>query len=190
MNIIPYVIDKTGKGERAFDIFSRLLKERIIFVGSSIEVNMANSVIAQLLYLEKESKSEEINMYINTPGGQVVAAMSIIDTMRHIKPDVATTVVGLAASAGAWILAAGTQGKRFALPNAEVMLHQPLGGAQGQATDIQIEAEHIMKVRKKLYSLISEYTGNSIKQIEEDFERDKWMDAKEAEKYGVVDEIL
>jgi ATP-dependent Clp protease protease subunit len=190
MNIIPYVIDKTPQGERAFDIFSRLLKERIIFIGSSIEVDMANSVIAQLLYLEKESKSDEINMYINCWGGQVTAALSIIDTMKHIKPDVATTVVGVAASGGAWLLAAGTEGKRFALPNAEVMLHQPLGGVQGQATDIEIAAEHIVKTREKLFGMIADYTGKSKKTIADDFERDKWMSAKEAKSYGLVDKIL
>jgi ATP-dependent Clp protease protease subunit len=190
MNLIPYVIDKTSEGERAFDIFSRLLKERIIFIGSQIEVDMANTVIAQLLYLEKESKSDEINMYINCWGGQVTAGLSIIDTMKHIKPDVATTVVGVAASGGAWLLAAGTKGKRYALPNAEVMLHQPLGGVQGQATDIEIAAEHIVKTREKLFEMISDYTGQTKSKVADDFERDKWMSSNEAKDYGLVDKIL
>lgn len=189
-NLIPWVVDKTSKGERSLDIFSRLLKDRIIFIGSSISVDMANVVIAQLLFLERESKTEDIRVYINCWGGQVMAALSIIDTMNHIKPDVSTIVVGVAASGGAWLLSAGAKGKRYSLPNAEVMLHQPHGGVEGQATDIEIAAKHIMKERDKLYRLLAKQTGKSKTKIEKDFERDCWMSADEAKEYGLIDKVI
>jgi len=189
-NLIPWVVDKTAKGERSLDIFSRLLKERIIFIGATLDVNMANTVIAQLLYLAKESKTEDINLYINCWGGAVVAGLSIIDTMNYVKPDVSTTVIGVAASGGAWLLSAGTKGKRFALPNAEVMLHQPHGGVKGQASDIVRAAENIARTKDKLYDLISKQTGKSKSKIEKDFDRDFWMTASEAKEYGIVDKII
>ena len=188
-NLVPMVIEKTVGGERAFDIFSRLLKERIIFVTGSIEDHMANLIVAQLLYLESEDPKKDIFLYVNSPGGSVSAGLSIVDTMNHIKPDVATVCVGMAASMGSVILSQGKKGKRSVLPNAEVMIHQPWGGAQGQASDIEITAKQYIKIRERLYQLLSKATGKSLKQIEKDADRDYYMDAEEAKKYGIVDKI-
>ena len=188
--LVPTVIEKRGRGEVAFDIFSRLLEDRIIFIGERIDTNVANLVIAQLLFLEKESASEDIHMYVNSYGGEIAAGLSIIDTMNHIKPDVSTIAVGIAASMGAMILACGEKGKRLSLPNAEVMLHQPSGGVKGQAKEIEIEAEHIAKTRDRLYAMISRQTGKTKSQIERDADRDKWLTAKEAVDYGIVDRLV
>jgi len=187
--LVPMVIEKTLGGERAFDIFSRLLKERIIFITGAIEDHMANLVVAQLLFLEAEDPKKDIFIYINSPGGSVTAGMAIIDTMHHIKPDVATVCVGIAASMGSLILSQGAKGKRAILPNAEVMIHQPMGGAYGQATDIDITARHILKTRARLNSLLAKATGQKISKIETDVERDFFMDAEEAKIYGIVDKI-
>ncbi|MDP6387895.1 MAG: ATP-dependent Clp endopeptidase proteolytic subunit ClpP [Candidatus Pacebacteria bacterium] len=189
MMLIPTVIEKSQFGERAFDIYSRLLKERIIFLGGPIEDHMANIVIAQLLFLESEDPKKDISLYINSPGGSVTATLAMLDTINHIKPDVATVCVGVAASGGAILLSAGTKGKRFALPNAEVMIHQPWGGAQGQATDIEITAKHILGLRDKLNKILAKNTGQLIKQIEKDADRDFFMSAEDAKKYGLIDEI-
>jgi ATP-dependent Clp protease protease subunit len=188
--LIPTVIEKSQFGERAYDIYSRLLRERIIFLGGPIDDHTANIVIAQLLFLESEDSKKDIYLYINSPGGSVTSTMAIVDTMNHVRPDVATFCVGLAASGGAIILSAGKQGKRFILPNAEVMIHQPLGGVEGQATDIAITAKHILKTRDNLNKLLAKNTGKSIEQIEKDVERDFFMDSSEAKKYGIVDEIV
>lgn len=190
MNLIPTVIEKTHYGERAYDIYSRLLKDRIIFIGSVIDDNVANSVIAQLLFLESEDPKKDIKLYLNTPGGSVSAGLAIYDTMQYIKPDVSTICVGLAASMGAILLAAGKKGKRFALPNAEVMIHQVMGGAQGQAIDVKIGAEHILKVKDKLNKILAEHTGQSIEQVEKDSDRDFFMSPEEAKKYGLIDKIF
>lgn len=187
--IVPMVIEKTNLGERAYDIYSRLLKERIIFLGGAIEDYNANLVVAQLLFLEAEDPKKDIYLYINSPGGSVTATLAMIDTMNHIKPHVATVCVGMAASGGAWLLASGEKGKRFALPNAEIMIHQPLGGAYGQATDIEITAKHILKTREKLAKMMSKATGQTLAQVEKDIDRDFFMSADEAKKYGIVDEI-
>ncbi len=187
--LVPMVIEKTLGGERAFDIFSRLLKERIIFITGAIEDHMANLIVAQLLFLEAEDPKKDIYIYVNSPGGSVTAGMAIIDTMHHIKPDVATVCVGMAASMGSLILSQGAKGKRSILPNAEVMIHQPLGGAYGQATDIDITARHILKTRDRLNKMLSKATGQKLQQIEKDVERDFFMDAEEALKYGIVDKI-
>lgn len=184
------VIEKSPMGERAFDIYSRLLKDRIIFLGGPIEDHTANLVIAQLLFLASEDPKKDIQLYINSPGGSVTATLAMLDTMNHIKPDVATVCVGIAASGAAILLAGGTKGKRFALPNAEVMIHQPWGGAQGQATDIEITAKHIVATRDRLNKILSKATGQSLSKIEADVERDYFMSAEEAKKYGVVDEIF
>jgi ATP-dependent Clp protease protease subunit len=188
--LVPMVIEKTIGGERAFDIFSRLLKERIIFVTGPIEDHMANLVVAQLLFLEAEDPKKDIAMYINSPGGSVSAGLGIVDTMNHIKPDVATVCVGLAASMGSIILSQGAKGKRSVLPNAEVMIHQPWGGAQGQAVDIEITARHIMKTRDQLNKMLAKATGKPFDQIAKDTDRDFFMNADEAKKYGIVDTIL
>jgi ATP-dependent Clp protease, protease subunit len=188
--IIPTVIEKTRDGERAYDIYSRLLEDRIIFLGTGIDANVANNVVAQLLFLEKKDPDKDIVMYINSPGGSVTAGMAIYDTMQHIKCDVCTVCVGMAASMGAMLLMAGTHGKRFALPNADVMIHQPLGGVEGQATDIAIHARYILKMKSKLNNMIVHHTGQTIKKIEVDVERDYFIDAEEAKAYGIVDEIL
>lgn len=188
--LVPMVIEKSPFGERAFDIFSRLLKERIIFLAGPIEDHTANLVIAQLLFLESEDPKKDIQLYINSPGGSVTAGLAMLDTMNHIKPDVATVCVGIAASAAAIILAAGAKGKRYALPNAEVMIHQPWGGAQGQATDIEITARHIIATRARLNKILSKATGQTLEKIEKDVERDYFMSADEAKKYGLVDEIF
>lgn len=187
--LVPMVIEKTVGGERAFDIYSRLLKERIIFVTGPIEDYMANLIVAQLLFLEAEDPKKDIFLYVNSPGGSVTAGLSIIDTMHHIKPDVATVCVGLAASMGSLILSQGAKGKRYILPNAEVMIHQPSGGAYGQATDIDITAKHILKTRDRLNQMLAKATGQKIAKIQQDVDRDFFMDADEAKTYGIVDKI-
>ncbi len=184
------VIEKSPFGERAFDIYSRLLKERIIFLSGPIEDHMANLIIAQLLFLESEDPKKDIQLYVNSPGGAVTAGLAIVDTMNYIKPDVATVCVGIAASAAAVVLATGAKGKRFALPNAEVMIHQPWGGAQGQATDIEITAKHIIATRDRLNKILSKATGQPLERIEKDVERDYFMMADEAKKYGIIDDIF
>ncbi len=188
--LVPMVIEKTQGGERAFDIFSRLLKERIIFVTGPIEDHMANLIVAQLLFLEAEDPKKDIFMYINSPGGSVSAGLGIVDTMNHVKPDVATVCVGLAASMGSIILSQGAKGKRSSLPNAEVMIHQPWGGTQGQATDIEITARHILRTRDQLNKMLAKASGKPLTQIEKDTDRDFFMTADEAKKYGLVDTIL
>ncbi len=188
--LVPMVIEKTVGGERAFDIFSRLLKERIIFITGPIEDHMANLVVAQLLFLESEDPKKDIYIYVNSPGGSVTAGLSIIDTMHHIKPDVATVCVGIAASMGSLILSQGAKGKRFMLPNAEVMIHQPSGGAYGQASDIDITAKHIIKTRDKLNKMLAKATGQKLQKIEQDVDRDFFMDADEAMAYGIVDKVF
>lgn len=188
-NLVPMVVEKSPMGERAYDIYSRLLKERIIFVTGGIEGHMANLVVAQLLFLESEDPKKDIFLYINSPGGSVTATLAMIDTMNHIKPDVATVCVGMAASGGALLLSQGEKGKRFILPNAEVMIHQPLGGAEGQASDIEITARHIIKTRDRLNKMLAKATGQKLAQIEKDVDRDFFMDADEAKKYGIVDKI-
>ncbi|HVY73039.1 MAG TPA: ATP-dependent Clp endopeptidase proteolytic subunit ClpP [Candidatus Paceibacterota bacterium] len=188
--LVPMVIEKSPYGERAFDIYSRLLKDRIIFLSGPIEDHTANLVIAQLLFLASEDPKKDIQLYINSPGGSVTAGLAMLDTMNHIKPDVATVCVGMAASAAAIILAAGTKGKRYALPNAEVMIHQPWGGAQGQATDIEITAKHIIATRERLNKILAKATGQTLTKIEKDVERDYFMSSDEAKKYGLIDDIL
>ena len=190
MNLIPTVIEQTNRGERAYDIYSRLLKDRIIMLGSAIDDNVANSIVAQLLFLEAESPEKDISIYINSPGGSITAGMAIFDTMQFIKPDVSTICVGMAASMGAFLLAAGAPGKRYALPNSEVMIHQPLGGTQGQATDIQIHAKRIIEMRDKINQILSERTGQPIEVIERDTDRDNFMSAQAALKYGLIDKIM
>lgn len=188
--LIPTVIEKSQFGERAYDIYSRLLKERIIFLGGPINDAVANTVIAQLLFLESEDPKRDIKLYINSPGGSVTSTLAMVDTMHHIKPDVSTVCVGIAASGGAITLAAGAKGKRFALPNSEVMIHQPLGGAQGQATDIEITAKHIIQTRDRLNKMLADWTGQKLEKIENDVERDFFMTAEEAKKYGIIDEVI
>ncbi len=190
MNLIPTVIEQTNRGERAYDIYSRLLKDRIIMIGSGIDDNVANSVVSQLLFLQAQDPEKDIYLYINSPGGSVTAGMAIYDTIQHIKPDVQTICVGMAASMGSFLLAAGAKGKRFALPNAEVMIHQPLGGAQGQATEIEIAAKHILRTREKLNKILAERTGQPLEKIEKDTDRDNFMTAAEAQKYGLIDEVM
>ncbi|HYF13023.1 MAG TPA: ATP-dependent Clp endopeptidase proteolytic subunit ClpP [Candidatus Paceibacterota bacterium] len=188
--LVPMVVEKSPYGERAFDIFSRLLKERIIFLGGPIEDHTANLVIAQLLFLASEDPKKDIQLYVNSPGGSVTATLAMLDTMSYIKPDVATVCVGIAASGAAILLAGGAKGKRFALPNAEVMIHQPWGGAQGQATDIEITAKHIISTRERLNKLLAKATSQPIEKIEKDVERDFFMTAEEAKKYGIIDDIF
>lgn len=188
--LIPTVIEKSQFGERAFDIFSRLLKDHIIFLGGPIDDYTANLVIAQLLFLQSEDPKKDISLYINSPGGSVTATLAMIDTINHIKNDVSTVCVGLAASGGAWLLSAGTKGKRYALKNAEVMIHQPLGGVQGQASDIEITAQHILKTRERLSKMMSENTGQKIDKVKKDIDRDYFMGAEEAKKYGIIDKVL
>lgn len=188
--LIPTVIEKSQFGERAYDIYSRLLKDRIIFLGGEIDDYVANITIAQLLFLESEDSKKDIHLYINSPGGSVSATLAMIDTMRHIKPAVSTICIGVAASGGAWLLSSGEKGKRFALPNAEVMIHQPLGGAEGQATDIEISAKHIIATRERLSSILRENTGKPLAQIQKDLDRDFWMTTEEAKKYGIIDKII
>ena len=190
MNLVPYVIEQTNRGERSYDIFSRLLKDRIVFLGGEIDDVSANLVVAQMLFLEMEDPDQDIMLYINSPGGSTSAGMAIYDTMHYVKCEVSTVFVGMAASMGAFLLAAGAKGKRKALPNAEIMIHQPLGGARGQATDIAIQAEQIMRIKRKMNELLSKHTGQTIKTIEKDVERDHYMTADEALKYGLIDEII
>lgn len=187
--LVPMVVEKTQFGERGYDIYSRLLKDRIVFLGGGINDDVANLIVAQLLFLESEDPKKDIYLYINSPGGVVTSGMAIVDTMNHIKPQVATVAVGIAASAAAVILASGERGKRFALPNAEVMIHQPLGGAEGQATDIEITAKHILATRDRLNKLLSKATGQPLERIEKDVERDYFMMADEAKKYGIIDQV-
>ncbi len=188
--LIPTVIEKSQFGERAYDIYSRLLRERIIFLGGGIDDNVANIIIAQLLFLESEDPKKDISIYINSPGGSVSAAMAIYDTMNHIKPDVRTVCVGLAASAAAVLLSSGAKGKRYALPNAEVMIHQVMGGAEGQASDVEIAARHILQIKDKLNKLLAKNAGKTPQQIEKDSDRDYYMSAEEAKKYGLIDEVM
>ncbi|QKX02351.1 ATP-dependent Clp endopeptidase proteolytic subunit ClpP [Wolbachia endosymbiont of Dirofilaria (Dirofilaria) immitis] len=190
MTLIPIVIEQTSRGERAYDIYSRLVKERIIFVTGPIEDSMASVIVAQLLFLESENPDKDIYMYINSPGGIVTAGLSIYDTMQYIKPDVSTLCIGQAASMGSLLLAAGTKGKRYSLPHSRIMIHQPSGGYQGQATDIEIHANEILRVKKKLNQIYEKHTGNSLKKIEEMMERDKFMDSEEAKKIGLVDRVM
>lgn len=189
-DLVPYVVEQTSKGERSYDIFSRLLKDRIIFIGDEITDATASLVVAQLLFLESEDPEKDIHIYINSPGGSVTAGMAIYDTMQYIKPDVSTICVGLAASMGAFLLAAGKKGKRYALPNAEIMIHQPLGGAKGQASDVKIHAEFLLKTRDKLNKILSENTGKPLEQIEKDTDRDNFMTADEALEYGLIDKVM
>jgi len=190
MSLVPYVIEQTSRGERSYDIYSRLLKERIIFLGEEIHDVSASIVIAQLLFLEADDPDKDIQIYINSPGGSITAGMAIYDTMQYIKCDVSTVCIGMAASMGAFLLAGGAKGKRFALPNAEVMIHQPLGGARGQATEIQIAAERILKLRDKLNHMLAENTGQDIERINVDTDRDNFMTAEEAKAYGLIDEVI
>ncbi|MDR0925531.1 MAG: ATP-dependent Clp endopeptidase proteolytic subunit ClpP [Hungatella sp.] len=190
MSLVPYVIESTSKGERSYDIYSRLLKERIIFLGEEVSDVSASLVVAQLLFLEAEDPNKDINLYINSPGGSVTAGMAIYDTMNYIKCDVSTVCMGMAASMGAFLLAGGAKGKRFALPNAEVMIHQPSGGAKGQATEIRIVAENILKIKKRLNEILSANTGQPYEVIERDTERDNYMSAEEAKAYGLIDDII
>ena len=189
-DLVPYVVEQTSRGERSYDIFSRLLKDRIIFIGDEITDATASVVVAELLFLESEDPDKDIHIYINSPGGSVTAGMAIFDTMNYIKPDVSTICVGMAASMGAFLLAAGAKGKRYALPNSEIMIHQPLGGAQGQASDIKIQADLILKTRDRLNRILSERTGKPLEQIEKDTDRDNFMTADEAKEYGLVDEVM
>jgi ATP-dependent Clp protease protease subunit len=189
-NYVPYVIEQTSKGERSYDIYSRLLKDRIVFISGEIDDYMSNVIIAQLLFLEAEDPDKDISIYINSPGGSITAGMAIFDTMEYIKPDVSTICVGMAASMGAFLLAAGEKGKRYALANAEVMIHQPLGGARGQASDIKIQADRIIKLRKDLNNILSQKTGKPLKQIEKDTDRDFFMTAEEAVAYGLIDKVF
>ena len=188
--LVPMVVEQTARGERSYDIYSRLLKERVIFMVGPVEDHMANLLVAQLLYLESENPDKDIHFYINSPGGSVTAGMSIYDTMQFIKPDVSTMCVGQAASMGAFLLAGGTKGKRYALPNSRIMIHQPSGGYQGQASDIHIHSQEILKIREKLNKIMAEHTGQSVVTVSQDTERDNFMDADEALKYGLIDEVL
>ena len=188
--LVPMVVEQTPRGERAFDIYSRLLKERVIFITGPIEEHMANLVVAQLLYLEAENPEKDINIYINSPGGSVTSGMSIYDTMSYIKPDISTLCIGQASSMGAILLTGGTKGKRFALPNSRIMIHQPLGGFQGQATDIEIHAQEILKIRTKLNEILSQHSGKDIDKVSQDTERDNFMSGDEAVKYGLIDKVI
>jgi ATP-dependent Clp protease protease subunit len=189
-NLIPMVVEQTNRGERSYDIYSRLLKDRIILLGSAIDDDVANVVVAQLLFLAAEDPEKDIHLYINSPGGSITAGMAIYDTMQFIKPDVETNCIGIAASMGSFLLAAGAKGKRFALPNSEVMIHQPLGGAQGQASDIEIRAKRIIKMRDKLNKLYADFTGQPIERIAKDTDRDNFMSAEEALEYGLIDKVI
>ena len=187
---VPMVVEQTNRGERAYDIYSRLLKDRVIFLGSPIDDGVANTVIAQLLFLAAEDPEKDINLYINSPGGSITAGMAIYDTIQYIRPDVSTIAIGMAASMGAFLLAAGTMGKRFALPNSEIMIHQPLGGTQGQASDIQIHAKRILEMKDKLNQILAERTGQPIDKIATDTDRDNFLTAEEAKEYGIIDNII
>lgn len=188
--MIPIVIEQSGRGERAFDIYSRLLRERIIFLGQAIDANVANLIVAQMLFLDAEDAEKDIYLYINSPGGSVTAGMGIFDTMKHIRPNVCTVCTGLAASMGAFLLSAGTKGKRMSLPNSRIMIHQPLGGAQGQATDIEIQAKEILYHKRKLNQHLAEHTGQPLERIEQDTERDFFMSPAEAQEYGLIDQVI
>ncbi len=190
MSYVPMVVEQSGQGERAYDIYSRLLKDRIIFLSGEVEDNMANTIVAQMLFLEAEDPDKDIYLYINSPGGVVTAGMAIYDTMQYIKPDVSTICIGQAASMGSLLLTAGAKGKRFALPNARIMIHQPLGGARGQSTDVQIQAKQLLRIRQMLNEILSQRTGKSMEQIEADTERDNFMSAAEAVEYGLVDKVI
>ena len=190
MSLVPYVIEQTSRGERSYDIYSRLLKDRIIFLGEEVNDASASIVVAQLLFLEAEDPDKDIHLYINSPGGSVTAGMAIYDTMQYIKCDVSTICIGMAASMGAFLLAGGAKGKRLALPNAEIMIHQPSGGSQGQATEIEIAAKHILKTKEKLNKILAENTGKDLEQVTADTERDNYMSADEAKEYGLVDEVI
>ena len=190
MALVPMVVEQTNRGERSYDIYSRLLKDRIIFLTGEVNDQMADLIVAQLLFLESEDPDKDIQIYINSPGGSVSAGFAIYDTMQYIKPDVSTICVGLAASMGAFLLLAGEKGTRYALPNADIMIHQPLGGAQGQASDIQIHAEKILKTRKQLNAIIAERTGQTMKKVEKDTDRDFFMSAEEAKAYGIIDDVI
>ncbi|MCL2437288.1 MAG: ATP-dependent Clp endopeptidase proteolytic subunit ClpP [Clostridiales bacterium] len=190
MTLIPYVIEQTSRGERSYDIYSRLLKDRIIFLGDAIDEYNASVIVAQLLFLEAEDAEKDISLYINSPGGSVTAGFAIYDTMQFIKPDVSTICIGMAASMGAFLLAAGAKGKRYALPNAEIMIHQPLGGVKGQAEDIRIHADHIIKTREKLNRILSNNTGQELSRIEKDTDRDTFLNADEAVQYGIIDKVF
>jgi len=189
-NLVPYVIEQTGRGERSYDIYSRLLKDRIIFLGDEVSDVSASLIIAQLLFLESEDPDKDISLYINSPGGSISAGLAIFDTMNHVRCDISTICVGMAASMGAFLLSGGAKGKRFALPNAEVMIHQPSGGARGMASDIQIQAERILYMKRKLNEILAQNTGQSVSKIEADSDRDKWMSAEEALSYGLIDKII
>jgi ATP-dependent Clp protease, protease subunit len=190
MTLVPMVVEQSNRGERAYDIYSRLLKDRIVFIGSAIDDNISNLVVAQLLFLAAEDPEKDVHMYINSPGGSITAGMAIYDTMQFIKPDVSTICIGLAASMGAFLLAAGQKGKRYALPNSEVMIHQPLGGAKGQASDIKIHADWILRTREQINKILVERTGQPLNKISRDTDRDYFMDATEAKAYGIIDEVI
>ena len=190
MSLVPYVIEQTSRGERSYDIYSRLLKDRIIFLGEEVNETTASIIVAQLLFLEAEDPEKDIQLYINSPGGSVTAGMAIYDTMQYIKCDVSTNCIGMSASMGAFLLAGGAKGKRFALPNAEIMIHQPLGGAQGQATEIEIAAKHILQTKKKLNTILAQNTGQDYEVIAADTERDNWKSAEEAKAYGLIDDVI
>lgn len=190
MALVPMVVEQTNRGERSYDIYSRLLKDRIIFASGEVNDTMADLIVAQLLFLESEDPNKDIQLYINSPGGSVSAGFAIYDTMNYIKPDVSTICIGMAASMGAFLLASGAKGKRFALPNSDIMIHQPSGGAQGQASDIQINAEKILKIRKKLNEILAERTGQDLEKIERDTDRDYWLSSEEAKKYGLIDKVI
>ena len=190
MALVPMVVEQTNRGERSYDIYSRLLKDRIIFASGEVNDTMADLIVAQLLFLESEDPNKDIQLYINSPGGSVSAGFAIYDTMNYIKPDVSTICIGMAASMGAFLLASGAKGKRFALPNSDIMIHQPSGGAQGQASDIQINAEKILKIRQKLNEILAERTGQDLEKIERDTDRDYWLTSEEAKKYGLIDKVI
>ena len=190
MSLVPYVVEQTSRGERSYDIFSRLLNDRIIMLSEEVNDTTASLIVAQLLYLEAQDPDKDIQFYINSPGGSVTSGLAIYDTMQYIKPDVSTICIGMAASMGAFLLSSGTKGKRIALPNAEIMIHQPSGGSQGQCTDIQIQAEQILKIKKRLNSILAENTGKDIETIERDCERDHFMTAEEAQTYGIIDKVI
>ena len=190
MSLVPYVIEQTSRGERSYDIYSRLLKDRIIFLGEEVNDVSANLIVAQLLFLESEDPGKDIHLYINSPGGEITSGMAIYDTMQYIKCDVSTICIGMAASMGAFLLAGGTKGKRLALPNAEIMIHQPSGGSQGQATEIEIAAKHILKVKENMNRILSENTGKPFEQVAQDTDRDNWMSAQEAVEYGLIDSVV
>lgn len=190
MALVPYIVEQTSRGERSYDIYSRLLEDRIIFLSGEIDDAVANTVVAQLIYLEAKDPQKDISLYINSPGGSVSAGLAIYDTMNYIKCDVSTICIGMAASMGAFLLSSGTKGKRYALPNSEIMIHQPLGGAQGQASDIKIAAEHILKTKKKLNEILSKNSGKPLSQIEKDTDRDNYLSADEAQEYGLIDKVF